>query len=192
MGWRYLLCIDLCGGCIAFFLVLIWGHWRPPSSESGDSLTNTNRTEEKKPVAIWLTLRQKLPRRLIALATYVVPIYIAVFLLNGAGLFDWMRQWFSRWVVISFVPVESLSFVALSFTAEFLSQKIRETTDPQSRDKLIQAISNGSVITWQHINLLGEYDFSEERLKDSIGIKLPNFGPPSEVQIWGGRIRPPS
>jgi hypothetical protein len=64
------------------------------------------------------------------------------------------------------------------------SQKIRETSDPLSRDKLIQAISNGSVITWLHINLLCEYDFSVQRLQDSVGIKPPNTGRPSEVRIW--------
>jgi TnpA family transposase len=69
----------------------------------------------------------------------------------------------------------------------YLSQKIRETTDPESRDKLIQAISNGSIITWQHVNLLGEYDFSEERLQDSVGIKPPNIGRSSEDQIWGNQ-----
>jgi hypothetical protein len=38
---------------------------------------------------------------------------------------------------------------------------------------MLQAITGGSVISWQHINLLGEYDFSEERLQDTFGIKLP-------------------
>jgi TnpA family transposase len=66
----------------------------------------------------------------------------------------------------------------------YLSQKIKETIDPENRDKLIRAISNGSVVTWQHINLLGEYDFSEERLRDSVGIKPPNIGRSSEAQIW--------
>ena len=26
---------------------------------------------------------------------------------------------------------------------------------------------------WAHINLLGEYDFSDEKLKDSVGIQRP-------------------
>jgi hypothetical protein len=33
--------------------------------------------------------------------------------------------------------------------------------------------ANGSVVFWQHINLLGEYDFSDEKLQDSVGIKPP-------------------
>jgi hypothetical protein len=44
---------------------------------------------------------------------------------------------------------------------------------PDMREAMLKAIASGSVISWQHINLLGEYDFSEERLQDSFGIKLP-------------------
>jgi hypothetical protein len=32
-----------------------------------------------------------------------------------------------------------------------------------------------SVVSWQHINLLGEYDFSDEKLRDSVGIKPPKL-----------------
>jgi hypothetical protein len=31
------------------------------------------------------------------------------------------------------------------------------------------------VITWQHINLQGEYDFSEENLKNPIEFQLPEL-----------------
>jgi hypothetical protein len=31
-------------------------------------------------------------------------------------------------------------------------------------------MKNHSPISWVHINLLGEYDFSEERLRDSMGV----------------------
>jgi hypothetical protein len=34
-------------------------------------------------------------------------------------------------------------------------------------------IAAGSVVSWRHINLLGEYDFSEEKLQNSFGIKSP-------------------
>jgi hypothetical protein len=30
---------------------------------------------------------------------------------------------------------------------------------------------HGSAVAWQHLNLLGEYDFSDEKLRDSIGIR---------------------
>jgi TnpA family transposase len=34
-------------------------------------------------------------------------------------------------------------------------------------------IKNGSVAAWQHVNLHGEYDFSDEKLQDSVGLHLP-------------------
>jgi hypothetical protein len=37
----------------------------------------------------------------------------------------------------------------------YLSQKISETMGPEAREILFQAIANGSVVSWQHINLLG-------------------------------------
>jgi len=56
----------------------------------------------------------------------------------------------------------------------YLSQKISEVIGPEAREILFQAIANGSVVSWQHINLLGEYDFSDEKLQDSVGSK-PSF-----------------
>jgi hypothetical protein len=40
---------------------------------------------------------------------------------------------------------------------------------------LLKALTHGSAVAWQHLNLLGECDFSEERLQDTVGIKLPKF-----------------
>ena len=37
------------------------------------------------------------------------------------------------------------------------------------------AVRNGSVATWQHINLHGEYYFSDEKLQDSIGLYAPQI-----------------
>ena len=57
----------------------------------------------------------------------------------------------------------------------YLSQKLAETNDPKQKEIFLEAIRNGSVLTWLHINLLGEYDFSDEKLKDTVGIKLPKL-----------------
>jgi hypothetical protein len=67
------------------------------------------------------TIRQKLPRRMRTIVIYVVPIYMAVFILNRMGLFAFTREWLARFVVTAVVPVESLSVVILSFVAEFTS-----------------------------------------------------------------------
>ena len=56
-----------------------------------------------------------------------------------------------------------------------MSQKMSETMGPEAREILFQAIANGSVVSWQHIKMLGEYDFSDEKLRDSVGIKPPKL-----------------
>jgi hypothetical protein len=44
-----------------------------------------------------------------------------------------------------------------------------------TREELLQAMAHGSAAAWGHLNLLGEYDFSEDKLQDSVGIKLPKL-----------------
>jgi hypothetical protein len=36
---------------------------------------------------------------------------------------------------------------------------LEEIEDAASRQVFLDAVAHGSVISWQHINLLGEYDF---------------------------------
>ena len=57
----------------------------------------------------------------------------------------------------------------------YLSQKVYNTNSDTERKNLIHTIKSSSVIAWQHINLQGEYDFSEEVLKDSIEFRLPEL-----------------
>ncbi|MDD5035515.1 MAG: hypothetical protein PHE55_12240 [Methylococcaceae bacterium] len=38
---------------------------------------------------------------------------------------------------------------------------------------MLEAIRNGSVVTWRHFNLHGEFDFSDERMVDSVGLMIP-------------------
>lgn len=106
---------------LRFLLVLLWGNRRPAVHIDPSASDNTADGSEKTIPSMRSILMQKLPRRLMSVATYVVPIYVAVFLLSHAGLFDWTRQWFAQWVVTSFVPVEALSLVVLSFAAEYTS-----------------------------------------------------------------------
>lgn len=65
--------------------------------------------------------------------------------------------------------------VSVNWNYLYLSQKLDEARDLTAQEHLRQAIASGSVVAWQHINLLGEYDFSEERLQDSVGINLPQL-----------------
>jgi TnpA family transposase len=52
----------------------------------------------------------------------------------------------------------------------YLSKKLKEEKSIPKKIEMIKAIRNGSVVTWKHINLHGEYDFSEEKLQDSVGL----------------------
>jgi TnpA family transposase len=54
----------------------------------------------------------------------------------------------------------------------YLSQQILEAETEEQKAELISAIKNGSVVSWRHINLHGEYDFSDEKLQDSVGLDL--------------------
>ena len=44
-------------------------------------------------------------------------------------------------------------------------------------NSVVYGSTHGSVISWQHINLLGEYDFSDEKLRDYVGIRPPKLTP---------------
>ena len=41
----------------------------------------------------------------------------------------------------------------------------------------LDVVAHGSVISRQHINLLGEYDFSDEKLRESVEIRPPKLIP---------------
>jgi TnpA family transposase len=48
----------------------------------------------------------------------------------------------------------------------YLSDRIVNTTEAEERRQLIDAISKGSVLTWRHVNLRGEYDFTQTSTND--------------------------
>ena len=104
--------------CLAFY-----GHLRlsKGSIAAGKGLENKTVKNPKKAQNIWQGVKQKFPRRIKRIAIYVIPIYILIFILNDVGLFKMARQWLSGYVVTSFIPMEALSVVVLSFTAEFTS-----------------------------------------------------------------------
>ena len=51
----------------------------------------------------------------------------------------------------------------------YLEKKLQKS-DSQEQDVLMHAIKTHSPMSWAHINMLGEYDFSEEKMKDSYEI----------------------
>jgi hypothetical protein len=101
----------------------LYGHFRvasdqmAPVANAGDNIDgNTTKIQH-----IWQGIKKKFPPRIKRIVVYVVPIYILIFMLNDVGLFKIARQWLSGYVVTEFVPMEALSVVILSFTAEFTS-----------------------------------------------------------------------
>jgi TnpA family transposase len=65
----------------------------------------------------------------------------------------------------------------------YLTQKIADAESDERRQELLTAVQQGSVGSWQHVNLHGEYDFSDEKLQDSVGLRLPS--------ALGLRMHPP-
>jgi TnpA family transposase len=55
----------------------------------------------------------------------------------------------------------------------YLARQIEKAPDVEVRENLLRLISTHSPMSWAHINMLGEYDFSEEKLKDTLGILPP-------------------
>ena len=52
----------------------------------------------------------------------------------------------------------------------YLERQLEKLIEPDAKDHLLRLIATHSPMAWAHINLLGEYDFSEEKLRDSVGI----------------------
>jgi TnpA family transposase len=55
----------------------------------------------------------------------------------------------------------------------YLSRELAAEKNEERKAKLLEAIENGSVMTWAHFNLHGEFDFSDEKMQDSIGLLSP-------------------
>lgn len=104
-------------------LILIVGRfWLPRSLPDGvEAIQTSPRKTKFNQNQIWDRLKSRLPGRISRIAVYVVPIYTLVFVLNSLGLFTWLREAVAGYVVTTFMPMESLSVVILSFAAEFTS-----------------------------------------------------------------------
>ena len=104
-------------------IFLAYGRLSLPAPVMEEQSTVENMPSQKpKPWGdIWSRVQSRLPRRIARIAVYVVPIYTLVFVLNAMGLFVKLREALAGYVVTSFMPMESLSVIILSFAAEFTS-----------------------------------------------------------------------
>jgi TnpA family transposase len=66
----------------------------------------------------------------------------------------------------------------------YLSKKIMDEADREKRKQMLTTIQSGSVVTWAHIHLHGEYDFSENKLKDSVGFNVPKILALKVTENW--------
>lgn len=55
----------------------------------------------------------------------------------------------------------------------YFEHRLRSLKDPVEKQDLIDTIGRHAMISWRHVNMLGEYDFSDERLQDSFGLRPP-------------------
>ena len=60
----------------------------------------------------------------------------------------------------------------------YLFKEIQEENDEIRKSELIESARNGSLMRWGHFNFNGEYDFSDEKMLDSIGLVVPKKPPP--------------
>jgi hypothetical protein len=56
----------------------------------------------------------------------------------------------------------------------YISQKLADAPEAE-RKEMIAQMKKSSIITWHHINLLGEYDFSDEKLNTIIPFQPPKI-----------------
>jgi len=92
------------------------------------------------------------------------------------------REVYRRKLFLSRIINESLSVnyrlienMVICWNYLYLTQKLTELNTENEKQELLETFKNSSIITWQHINFHGEYDFSEEKTRDSIGFNLPKI-----------------
>jgi len=104
-------------------LFLVYGYFQKGMNRENDEFDYESAKQSRAPDnnGVWASVRKRLPGRVTGIAVYVLPIYTLVYVLNAMGLFEAARQWMALYVTATFIPMESLSLVILSFAAEFTS-----------------------------------------------------------------------
>jgi hypothetical protein len=121
-GGLYIL-ITFAAAIVRTLLFLVFGHMSPDGQTPNetDNSASAHISSQKTNISLGKAIGHRFPDRITRIILYVVPIYCFVFILNGLGGFSLARSWLAEHVVTLFVPVEALSFVVLSFSAEFTS-----------------------------------------------------------------------
>lgn len=54
-----------------------------------------------------------------------------------------------------------------------LTRQVEKAPDTKARENMLRLIAAHSPMSWAHINMLGEHDFSEEKLRDTLAVLPP-------------------
>jgi TnpA family transposase len=65
----------------------------------------------------------------------------------------------------------------------YLSQRLAQASS-EEQQTLLKTIRSGSAVAWGHINMHGEYDFSSEKLVDSLDLTNPKLIDLNHLRIW--------
>jgi starch phosphorylase len=84
----------------------------------------------------------------------------------------WLR-FGNPWEIVR--PERAVEVKLGGYTQRYNDERERTHVRWTKREEFLQSMAHGSAATWEHINLLSEYDFSDDKLKDSIGIKPPKL-----------------
>ena len=66
----------------------------------------------------------------------------------------------------------------------YLTRQVEAARTPEECNRLLRMISVHSPQSWAHFNMLGEYDFSNERLQDNTGVLPPKSVPRIIPDNW--------
>jgi hypothetical protein len=57
----------------------------------------------------------------------------------------------------------------------YLSRQFEKCATQDTKKDMLRTITKRSPMSWAHVNMLGEYDFSDEKLRDLVGIIPPEI-----------------
>ena len=66
----------------------------------------------------------------------------------------------------------------------YLTRQLEAARAPEARDKILKMIALHSPQAWWYINMLGEYDLSNDRLRDNTGVLPPKSAPSIIPENW--------
>ncbi|MFP4587683.1 MAG: nucleoside recognition domain-containing protein [Desulfohalobiaceae bacterium] len=124
VGGVYLLLVFI-ATLLRTFLFLLYGRLSLPRQEQEADLDpgqeQTNSSPGLKLTIAVHRIKKNLPRRLLRVLQFVLPIFILVYALNALGFFSWSRELLAQTALDAFLPLEAVSMVVVGFVADYTS-----------------------------------------------------------------------